>query len=432
MKKEAGYVLDVAYPAHFHREIQPVWLTALAQFLGSAPPDITAPYSYCELGCGVGVNLLVAAATNPRGQFVGVDFNERHLAIARDAARSIGLDNIRFIQADFTHFARDNNLFFDFIVSHGVWSWIAPGQQQSILQLLQRSLKPRGLLYLHYMCHPGATPMLPVQKLLNELAHQRAGSAEQNIQAGLELLGRLDAGGAFVDQPGLSARLQALPEKGAAYLAHDFLTDYWRPQHSADMHRLAAQAGVSFLGSAEPFDNLERLSIPGNLQPILASITAPAVRETVKDLARNQHQRRDLFQRDPQRLTAEQHLQQLDALRFRLLPGAPGSGAVHFATPIGPINGPEEIFSPLLQALAARPASFAELRQLPVFAGNVGLLSQSLQMLMWRGHVHPLRPGPAANAQWLGRLNEWITRQQLRLQVVEDCGTAIHHPLDPA
>ncbi|PRB78992.1 class I SAM-dependent methyltransferase [Pseudomonas sp. MYb185] len=426
MKKEAGYVLDVSYPAHFHKEIQPVWLSSLTHFLGTVAPDISKPYSYCELGCGVGINLLVAAATNPLGQFVGVDFNERHLAVARDAARSIGLDNIRFIQADFARFAQDNNLFFDFIVSHGVWSWIAPNHQQSMLQLVQKFLKPKGLFYLHYMCHPGATQMIPVQKLLNELAHHRAGTAEQNIQAGLELLGRLDGAGAFVDQPRLSASVQGLPGKGTAYLAHDFLTDYWRPQHSVDVHRLAAQAGVTYLGSADTFDNLEGLSIPGNLQPVLASITSPAVRETVKDLARNQHQRRDLFQRAPERLSAQQHLQQVDAIRFRLLPEAPRSGAVHFATPIGAIQGPEEIFSPLLQALAARPASFAGLRQLPAFANSVGLLSQSLQMLMWRGYAHPLRQGQLTNPEPVGRLKEWIVQQQLNLQVVEDCGTATY------
>lgn len=425
MKKEAGYVLDVSYPAHFHKEIQPVWLTSLTHFLGTVAPEISKPYSYCELGCGVGINLLVAAATNPLGQFVGVDFNERHLAVARDAARFIGLDNIRFIQADFARFVQDNNLFFDFIVSHGVWSWIAPNHQQSILQLVQKFLKPKGLFYLHYMCHPGATQMIPVQKLLNELAHHRAGAAEQNIQAGLDLLGRLDGAGAFVDQPRLSAKVQALAHKNAAYLAHDFLTDFWTPQHSVDVHRLAAQAEVTYLGSADAFENLDGLSIPGNLQPVLASITSPAVRETVKDLARNQHQRRDLFQRAPVRLSAQAHLQQVDAMRFALLPAAPDSGAVPFATPIGEIVGPADIFTPLLQALARGPCSFAELRRLPAFADNLGILSQSLQMLMWRGYAHPLREGPPADPAPVARLNQWIVQQQLKLKIVEDCGTAM-------
>src|SRR5690606_8475994 len=77
MSTHDGYVMDVAYPPHFHKEIQPVWLNGQAQFLGATAPDLCKPYSYCELGCGMGINLLIAAATNPQGQFLGVDANEQ-------------------------------------------------------------------------------------------------------------------------------------------------------------------------------------------------------------------------------------------------------------------------------------------------------------------------------------------------------------------
>lgn len=429
MKEEAaGYVQDVSYPAHFHREIQPLWLTTLTRFLGSAPPDLARPYSYCELGCGVGINLLVAAATNPQGQFVGVDFNERHLAIAREAAESAGLTNIRFIQADFTQFVRDNNLYFDFIVCHGVWSWISPVQQQAILQLVQTFLKPRGLFYLHYMCHPGATQMVPLQKLLIELARVQTGSSEQKMQAGLKLLGQMDDAGAFHDQPRLRGGLQVLKQQNLAYLAHDLLADHWRPQHAVDVHRLAGQAGAVHLGSADPFENLESLSIPGKLQSLLAQHASPAVRETFKDLARQQHQRRDLFQRAPERLSPAAQVQGVDAIHFQRLPGSPTAGPITFATPIGEIQGPAEIFTPLLAALAQGPVSFAQLRRLPAFVGQLGLLSQSLQMLMWRGHVHPLREDPGTNAEQAGKLSRWIERQGLALKLVKECGTAVHTP----
>ena len=428
MTYAAGYVQDVAYPAHFHREIQPLWLSMLTRFLGSAPPDLTRPYSYCELGCGVGINLLVAAATNPQGQFVGVDFNERHLAIARDAAAFIGLDNIRFIQADFSRFSQDNNLYFDFIVSHGVWSWISPVQQQAILQLVQRFLKPQGLFYLHYMCHPGATQMIPLQKLLLELARAQTGSSEQKMQAGLALLGQMDAAGAFIDQPRLRSSLQTLQQQNLAYLAHDLLADHWRPQHSTDVHRLAGQAGAVHLGSADPFENLDGLSIPGKLQPLLAQQASPAVRESFKDIARHQHQRRDLFQRAPVQLSPAEQVQGVDAIRFQRLPAAPSAGPVTFATPIGEIQGPSDIFTPLLAALAQGPVSFAQLRQLPAFAGQLGTLSQSLQMLLWSGHLHPLREDADALSKPAARLTQWIDRQQLALRMVPECGTAVHAP----
>ena len=426
MSTHDGYVMDVAYPPHFHKEIQPVWLASLVQFLGTAAPDITKPYSYCELGCGMGINLLVAAATNPQGQFVGVDANDKALAVARAAAKSVGLANAHFVHADFAQFAQSNNRFFDLVVSHGVWSWVSPHQQKHILQLVAKFLKPRGLFYLHYMCHPGATPMIPVQALLNDVAKLQPGTSEQKLSAALDFALRLDLAGAFVDQPQLSDKIRALKSKPSSYLAHDFLTDHWSPYHSVDIHRLVAQTGMTYLGSANPFDNLDNLSVPGAMQPLLAKLASPALRERVKDVARNQHQRTDLFQRAPMPLAQQDLLRQIDALRFQSLPQAPRSGAVEFRTPIGAIQGPQHIFSPLLERLAEGPASFAELRQLPMFSEALGTLSQSLQMLMWNGTVHPQRPDELGISNQVGRLKTWIEANQLKLELIRECGTAVH------
>lgn len=429
MIKHDGYVTDTSYPAHFHREIQPLWLATQALVQGATPPDLTGPYAYCELGCGVGVNLLVSAATQPHAQFVGVDINERHLAVARQAAQRLGLTNLRFIHADFSSFARSNSLFFDLIVSHGVWSWISALQQRDVLTLVGRCLKPGGLFYLHYQCHPGATRMLPVQKLLNELSHHLTGTATQNVQAGLALLGRLDSAGAFHDQPDVSARLQALQRQDAAYLAHDFLSDHWSPQHSADLHRQVARTGLTYLASADPFENQESLSVPGAIQPVLAEIRIPSVRELVKDLARQQHQRRDLFQKQPVALSAEAHLAKLGALRLARLPQAPDTGAVEFSTPIGTLHGPSELFSPLLACLAQGPARVDALTQLPAYSGKPALLVQSLQMLMWQGYVHPLREDVHDSAATAQSLQHWLDQQDLRIDVVNACATAVHRPL---
>lgn len=431
MNRKDGYVADVSYPPHFFKEMQPVWLSAVANFAGAQAPDITRPYSYCELGCGMGINLLVAAASNPNGHFIGVDFNEKHIAIARDAAQFIGLKNLSFIHSDFSHFAQNNALFFDFIASHGAWSWIAAEHQQSILRIVAKSLKPKGIFYLHYMCHPGATRMIPLQKLLNDLAHHLPGTSAQNIQTGIALLQRLAGAGAFIEQPGLSIHLEALAGKNANFLAHEFLTDFWQPQHSTDVHQRAAQAGVRYIGSANTFENMDELSVPGAIKPLLAGLPSLGLKETVKDLARNQHQRTDLFQRDPVSSTPQEYFARLGSIIFKLLPNAPTSGALTFATPIGEIPGPAEIFSPLLEKLAERPASFDELKHLPVFSAQTGLLSQALQMLMWNEVIHPVRKDlHLSDNQQLTKLNEWISKNKLSIKVIGECGTAIRYGAD--
>ncbi|MGG2397346.1 class I SAM-dependent methyltransferase [Pseudomonas sp. SH1-B] len=426
MNAPPSYVRDTAYPPHYHREMQPVWLASLAQIQGSLAPAIDQPYNYCELGCGLGINLLVAAACNPLGQFLGVDFNEAQLAFARKAAQAIRLDNVRFINADFARFGQQNSQHFDFIACHGVWSWIAPEQQAHILELVGKWLKPRGLLYLHYMCHPGATQMLPIQKLLNEVAAQLPGDSQQKVRAGLELLGQLDATGVFHDQPRLRASLQTLQRMNPAYLAHHFLSDHWQAQHSVDVHRMVASAGLSYLGSANVFENLDSLSIPEASQALLREQASPAIRELIKDMARHQHQRQDLFQRNPVSLPPQQHIQQVATLRFGPCPSAERSGGLTFATPIGEIQGPVSVFSPILQRLNAGPASFQELSRLDTCKGDLGLLAQSLQMLMWHGSVHPLRTDDGNADSTARRLQSWLDQQGLNLKVIAAGGTAIH------
>lgn len=428
MKRQDGYTLDTTYPPHFYKEMQPVWLASAVKLLGSDAPDITRPYTYCDLGCGVGLSLLVAAATNPRGHFIGVDFNAEHLNIARNAASFMGLKNIEFIQDDFLSFAQHTALTFDFIVCHGVWSWISPVNQASLLNAVQKTLKDHGVFYLHYMCHPGISQIAPLQNLINQLAHHLPGNSAQSVKTGLALLRNLaDSGaGIFVDNPNLEASLASLEKQNASYLAHDFLTDHWQPQYSTDVHRQVASSGVTYLGSANVFENLDSLSIPGDVQPIIKNLPLVGLKELAKDMARNQHQRTDLFQKSPVYSSATEHLQRLDEIVFTCLPGAPTTGPLVFKTPIGEIPGPAELFSPLLEQLAQNPASFAELRRFPAFQQDTGLFYQAIQMLMWNGYVHPMRQEHTATEMQVDQLKQWIDANKLTLEPVPHCGTAIN------
>lgn len=426
MQHRDGYIIDVSYPLHFHKEMQPVWLCHTIQTLGCAVPDISKPYRYCELGCGPGLNLLVAAACNPAGQFTGIDFNKKHIASAQALAKTLNIENIRFIEASFDDFAANNSGKFDFIVSHGTWSWLPPKAQAGILQLIYQSLEPQGLVYLHYMCYPGAARLTALQKVLYEAAKITGGDSVQGIQNGMQLLRILANNGAglFVDNPEIEKELAALEKELPAYLAHEFLTDYWHPQHSADLHRIVCQTGVNFIGSADSFENMDILSIPGNIQPILKNLPSQALRETVKDMARNQHQRLDVFQLEPQTLGFANHIGYMDNTVFKALPGMPSPGPLEFKTPIGTIPGPAEMFSPLLAALVQGPQSFYELRQIPPFKAEPGLLLQALNMLMWADYAHPVR-AEQETAPACVNLQAWLDKQQLPLRLLPECGTAI-------
>ena len=74
------------------------------------------------------------------------------IAAARHLVQRSGLDNVEFQQADFAAWAERSELpLCDFIVLHGVFSWISPASQQAVLKIIERSLKPGGICYVGYM-----------------------------------------------------------------------------------------------------------------------------------------------------------------------------------------------------------------------------------------------------------------------------------------
>lgn len=426
MNKADGYTIDVPFPAFFYKEMSPVWLSCMALLQGFAAPDVARPFRYGELGCGVGTNLLVAAACHPGAHFVGVDFNERHLSVAREAAQAAGLENIEFVHGGFADFAASQPEPFDFIATHGVWSWVAPAHRASLLACVEAGLRPGGLFYLHYMCHPGSTDLLSLQQVLNLFAPHVAGTSAQQVQMGVKLLRQLAGRGLFVDRPGVLRHLDNLQASDPDHLAHEFLTDHWQPQHSVEVHEQVGAIGLGYLASADVFNNLDvSLSIPGQLQGVIRQTQIPTLAETLKDMARNSHQRMDLFQRQPRALSQATYVEQLGAMVFQRLPGAPEAGPISFSTPIGPVEGPQAPCTALLQRLVAGPASFAELAQLPAFAGQAALLLQTLQLMLMQEMVHPVNATPAPASGQGERLTRWLAQQRISLRVLEPCGTAV-------
>lgn len=403
-----GYLAELPYPHHVQPQLAPSWLVALQTALGQSASSLQAGFRYCELGCGQGLNSLLLAASNPAGQFVAVDFNPQHIEHGRRLAAAAQLSNIEFVQAEFTELLAQPGEGYDFIVAHGVYSWVAPAQRAAIRGFVEQRLNPYGLLCLGYMCQPGMAPFAAAQRFIWQHAQHSKGSPPQRVQAALEALQALQKGGAgyFVEQPEMARLLARSAEQGLDYLAHELLCEYWQPLHVAEVMAEFARLGCQLIGSAIPLENIDAVSLPGSCLTAIQGLTDPALRETAKDLARNQAQRSDLYQRGDQALSATAHRQALLDSCWALLPAAPAPGAVEFSTRIGPLQGAAELYQPLLQALGEGPQSFAELARRPELAAQVGQLSGALQLLTWAGYAHPLLHAPVdvTRCQALNRL----------------------------
>ena len=124
----------------------------VARLAGFATPELSAA-RVLEIGCGDGGNLLPLAYYHPAWSFVGVDPSGEAIRAAQEGKDILGLTNITFVQCDAEGAVREGP--FDFVICHGVYSWVDPEERDSVLALAKDSLSPEGLFYLSYNTQPG-------------------------------------------------------------------------------------------------------------------------------------------------------------------------------------------------------------------------------------------------------------------------------------
>ena len=395
------------YPARFHRELSPVWLSAVAASRGVAPPAVEGA-RWCEIGCGQGRDAITQAAANPGVSCLGIDPNPDHIAAARALAEAAGVENARFLHADIRDWEALEALRepFDFILAHGVYSWVPEAVRTAMRRFMGARLAPGGIALLQYMSWPGAATHLALGSLLAGLG------PEMEMARRLEILrGMAEAGaGFFVAWPQAAEILRRLARQSPEFVAQEYPDSGVSADLSREMIGRLRAEGLSWIGSARPIENYDDVSLPAKTAAAVAAEPDLGRREILRDAARNQHLRYDLYMRAPRLMTPMERGRLAQSRRFTLLPEAPPPGALRFETAIGPVEGEAAIFAPLLKALAEGPKDLASLAAAPVFGGRAGLVEQALMMLMWAGVAHPLAE-TRAEAPAAGRLNAILARE---------------------
>jgi SAM-dependent methyltransferase len=143
----------VAYAAQANPQSHPTHLATVATLLGLAPPDV-ATARVLEVGCSDGANLLPMAATLPGARFTGCDISSRAIAAARHGADELGLRNVELVQADLATLAGGGEPF-DYIVAHGVYSWVPAPVRDALFALAKARLHRDGIMFVSFNVYPG-------------------------------------------------------------------------------------------------------------------------------------------------------------------------------------------------------------------------------------------------------------------------------------
>src|SRR6185312_11204182 len=263
------------------------------------PPDLASPFRYADVGCGNGFTTIIIAATCPQADVWGFDFNPAHIEFASKLAAQARLANAHFVETSFADLVGATLPAFDIMVSHGVLSWISPANRHELMQAIARHLKPGGLAYLGYNVTTGWASMLAVRTLMRMLSVASPERTDLSVPGVLDAIDRLKQGGAlyFQAHPTVEPRLNEIRRQDARYIAHEYLNQDWHPLMFAEIAGEMAEAKCSYIGSATLAENIDNISVPPGVLPILAETRDQVLRETLRDIGCAQTFRRDLFRK---------------------------------------------------------------------------------------------------------------------------------------
>lgn len=144
----------VAYPGHAYDYTHPGRLATMAALYGMQPASLDN-CRVLELGCGSGGNLIPFAYQWPQAECLGVDLSATAIAQGGDIIAALALDNVTLRHCDILDLGGEIGRF-DYIIAHGVYSWVPEPVREKMLTLIAAQLAPQGVAYLSYNSHPGS------------------------------------------------------------------------------------------------------------------------------------------------------------------------------------------------------------------------------------------------------------------------------------
>jgi SAM-dependent methyltransferase len=148
------------YPAMSHPSADPALAWAAARMVGMSPAPL-ATSSIVEIGCGTGHHLIALALRWPGATCVGVDIHAESIRRARHLAKLAGAKNVRFVQADIADFDSEPGPH-DWIIAHGVLSWVGPDARAALLPWMRQRLAPQGMAIISHNVLAGWEKRMPV------------------------------------------------------------------------------------------------------------------------------------------------------------------------------------------------------------------------------------------------------------------------------
>ena len=402
-----GYTSDIEYTADYYKELSPDFLNVCALMANVQPIPTDEPFTYCELGCGQGLTILIQAANYPKGTFYAVDYNPSHIAHARAIAKEANLTNIHFLEKSFQELVEDPTLLpeVDFMVFHGIYTWVNDENRSNLIKLSQRHVVSGGLVYNSYNTKPGWITAEPIQRLVWGLSKEYQGSSLEKIEKIIETLdGLQDLGTGYFNlhKEAIKSRLNSMKTSNKNYVVHEYLHESWRAFYFPEVSEDMAKAKLNYLCLAQPGEAFMQNLLPEKLKEKLTVLHDHDNREFIKDLALNTAFRKDIYSRGV-RKQLDSYEKNLWVINQQwLLLKRDTHEKFQFLLSVGEITGAEKTYRPIIDNLRQGILTTQELQQATGL--KLDKLIQALIMLYGSGTIAIYKKNTPHKAQELNKI----------------------------
>lgn len=246
----AGKYDTIAYAAKANAQSHPVRLATVARLLGIAAPAAETA-RVLEVGVSDGANLLPMAVDLPNATFVGCDVSSRAIALARAGAAALGVANVTLEERDLATMTGEPGTF-DYIIAHGVYSWVPQQVRDALLALASARLSRNGILFVSYNVYPGCHVRQAAWEMLH---HHVDGIADPGakLAAARELAGILAEPSIAQTETDnvLRQELAKLATRNDSALFHDDLAMLNEPLYFHEFADHLAAHDLAYLGEAK-------------------------------------------------------------------------------------------------------------------------------------------------------------------------------------
>lgn len=240
-------------------------------------PAVPSKARILELGCAAGGNLLPIAARYPDCECVGIDLSAVQIAEGNQAVEQSELKNVKLLQADISNLPEEIGTF-DYIICHGVFSWVPKPVQAAIFEICRSRLTPNGIGYISYNTLPGWYMRNAIRGMM--LKHVAAlDDPKQILTQARALLNFLVESTEHENSPYagfLKSETELLRKQSDQYLFHDHLEENNHPCFFQDFIAEAKSFDLQFLGESS-LANMWTGNLPAAAQKTLAGLTQDIV-----------------------------------------------------------------------------------------------------------------------------------------------------------